>query len=211
MKRKEVGAPSVVVPWGQRKYLARAGKQEQRVERITLNLCNILVSKRSVIYPGTETHIRSTNRHTWSRRLKGKISQAIHTEDVSQVAPPPHMSDNSHFTPQKGPCKKNASSSSIAWSKAAAVCEAAAVSNALYWGNEGGVGLPFQSSRHERNNTLFRLLKLNSHILSSIYRHTRTHTAAFRSYRCIDIFIHTNDIYLQDTVILLWVHNWDRY
>lgn len=52
---------------GSVEIFGKSREQEQRVEKITLNLCNILVSKHSVIYPRTEVHICSTNRHTWSR------------------------------------------------------------------------------------------------------------------------------------------------
>lgn len=52
---------------GSEEIFGKSREREQRVEKITLNLCNILVSERSVIYPGTEIHICTTNRHTWSR------------------------------------------------------------------------------------------------------------------------------------------------
>lgn len=58
---------------GSVEIFGKSREQEQRVEKIILNLCNILVSKCSVIYPGAEVHICSTNRHTWSQWLKGKI------------------------------------------------------------------------------------------------------------------------------------------
>lgn len=45
----------------------KSREYEKRVREITLNLCNIPVSKHSVIDPKTEVHICNTNRHAWSR------------------------------------------------------------------------------------------------------------------------------------------------
>lgn len=45
----------------------KSREYEKRVREITLNLCNIPVSKHSVIDPETEVHICNTNRHAWSR------------------------------------------------------------------------------------------------------------------------------------------------
>lgn len=53
----------------------KSWEYEKRVGKITLNLCNILVSKHSLINSEIEVHICNTNRHTWSRWLKGKFKR----------------------------------------------------------------------------------------------------------------------------------------
>lgn len=46
---------------GSVEIFGKSREQEKRVEEVTLNLCNILVLKRSVIHPGAEAHICRTN------------------------------------------------------------------------------------------------------------------------------------------------------
>lgn len=95
--------------------------KSKRVGKVTLNLCNSSVLKHSV-NSEIEVHICNTNRHTWSRWLKGKFKRLSMWRTFCRYPHPPHMSYNLQFITQKGPFKKNVSSSSIAQGlKAAAI------------------------------------------------------------------------------------------
>lgn len=79
----------------------KSWEYEKRVGKITLNLCNISVSKHSLINSEIEVHICNTNRHTWSRWLKGKFKRLPMWWTLCRWLHLP-MSSNLHSIPRRG-------------------------------------------------------------------------------------------------------------